>query len=176
MSVTVSHRPIPRLPGEEGMARETRALPGRWQRGLGAAGGGARPGGLPVWLGRCLTVRSLGCPARWGWPERLEPYRGGGSGAWGPLAEALGREAYQFGRDGVSPSDPWATRRGGGDGWRAGCEKNPPVRFGGRGGRQRPSLPLLRRSSGGLRWPKTQLATKEPVEPLPLEKWVDPHR
>ena len=27
MSVTVSHRPFPRLPGEVGMARETRALP-----------------------------------------------------------------------------------------------------------------------------------------------------
>ena len=41
----VSHRPFPGLPGEVGMARETRAL-----------------------------------PARWGWPERLEPYRGGGDG------------------------------------------------------------------------------------------------
>ena len=29
---------------------------------------------------RALTVRSLVCRARWGWPERLEPYRGGGSG------------------------------------------------------------------------------------------------
>jgi len=41
----VSHRPFPGLPGEVGMARETRAL-----------------------------------PARWGWPERLEPYRRAGSG------------------------------------------------------------------------------------------------
>lgn len=27
---TVSHRPLPGLPGEEGMARETRSLPGRF--------------------------------------------------------------------------------------------------------------------------------------------------
>ena len=32
MSVTVSHRPFPRLPGEVGMARETRALPGSYRR------------------------------------------------------------------------------------------------------------------------------------------------
>ena len=31
---TVSHRPFPRLPDEEGMARETRALPGRWPASL----------------------------------------------------------------------------------------------------------------------------------------------
>ena len=30
---TVSHRPFPGLPGEVGMARETRSLSGRWQRG-----------------------------------------------------------------------------------------------------------------------------------------------
>ena len=84
------------------MARETRALPGRMQRGQGAAKAGEsrvggpglqgdsqgwavrrRPGALIKCPGNagsgdpCLTVRSLGCRARWGWPERLGPYRGG---------------------------------------------------------------------------------------------------
>ena len=38
---TVSHRPFPGLPDEEGMARETRALPGMRQRGLRAAKAGS---------------------------------------------------------------------------------------------------------------------------------------
>ena len=36
---TVSHRLFPGLPGEVGMARETRALPGRWQKGPESAHG-----------------------------------------------------------------------------------------------------------------------------------------
>ena len=55
----VSHRPFPGLPGEAGMARETRALPG---------------GGRPGWAA------------------------GGDSG----------QQARWCGRDGVSPSVPWA--------------------------------------------------------------------
>jgi len=57
----VSHRPLPGLPGGEGMARETRALPGR------------------------------------GWPERLEPYRGGDvaavtqGGRWRRVQTSSGR-------------------------------------------------------------------------------------
>jgi len=76
---TVSHRPFPGLPDEEGMARETRALPGRRQRGLGVAKAGSGKSVGP----RALTVRSLGCRVRRGWPERLEPYRGEAAGPGG---------------------------------------------------------------------------------------------
>ncbi len=69
------------------MARETRALPGRRQRGLGAAKAGS---GKSVGT---LSHRPLPglCRARWGWPERLEPYRGGGSGVWGPRRPVAAR-------------------------------------------------------------------------------------
>ena len=66
---TVSHRPLPRLPSEEGMVRETRSLPGRRQRGLGAAkaGSGQSVGtvshrllpGLPGEEGMARETRSL---------------------------------------------------------------------------------------------------------------------
>ncbi len=38
-----------------------------------------------------MTGRSLGCRVRWGWPERLGPYRGGCSGPDGPLVEIRAR-------------------------------------------------------------------------------------
>ena len=61
------------LPDEVGMARETRSLSGRWQRGLGAtkAGSGKSVGTvshrpfpeLPDELGKARETRSL--PGRW---------------------------------------------------------------------------------------------------------------
>jgi hypothetical protein len=66
---TVSHRPFPGLPDEEGMARETRALPGMRQRGLRAAKAGSgklvgmvshRPfPGLPDEEGMARETRAL---------------------------------------------------------------------------------------------------------------------
>ena len=53
------------------MARETRALPGRWQRGLGAAGGGTRPGSS-IW------PEVVGCSNKFlsslVGPGRIRPY------------------------------------------------------------------------------------------------------
>jgi hypothetical protein len=55
--------------------------------------------GLPDGVGMARETRAL--------PE------GGQQGPGGPLAEGRGREACRSGRDGVSPSVPWAAGRGG---------------------------------------------------------------
>ena len=147
---TVSHRPFPGPPGEVGTARETRALPG-----VAAAWGplvGIRAG-RPAGSGRDgvspsvpWVVRSLGCRARWEWPERLGPYR--------EVAAAWSRWR-RFGPEGprvlvgtVSHrpfpglSVPWAAGRGGEGPWDTG----PTGRWqrpGGRWWRFGPGCPLV---------------------------------
>ena len=157
----VSHRPFPGLPGEVGMARETRALPGvaaawsRWWRfgregpripvgtvshrpfpGLSvpwAAGRGGDgpwdtgPTGGGSGLEPLVEIRA-GRPAGLVGTVSHRPFRGlsvpwvagrGGDGPWdtgptgggsglGAAGGDSGREACWSGRDGVSPSVPWA--------------------------------------------------------------------
>ena len=84
---TVSHRPFPGLPGEVGMARETRALPGRWQlvQGAAKAGNGKLVGtvshrpfpALPHAVRMARETRAL--PGRW---QLVQGAAKAGNGSW----------------------------------------------------------------------------------------------
>ena len=102
---TVSHRPFSGLSGEVGMARETRALPG-----VAAAWGplveirARRPAGL---VGTVSHRPFPGLSGEVGMARETRALPGGGRPG-GPR-----RWWVAVGRDGVSPSVPWAVGRGG---------------------------------------------------------------